>query len=973
LIKTIFKIGIFILFLLLPNYLLGVQTDIQKLINRGDSALFIQKNDEARNLYDRAGILAEQKGVTYYKYLSIYKIAYSYLREDADFLSLAYFTQIQMDFSPVTKQDSALYFLVSLENDIISFNCIKSKYKPSLIEQYAYRYIAFLGRNEKNRLLYLLAAVYEQRLEHKLAIEKYSLFIKQQIADPWLYELSIFKMANQYKELLEYQQAIEYFRLLLEKNRLYISELVIWERIAYCYYYQRNYNNAIKYLKYAAGKYKEGQEVRELVINYTSQGSCNLLLGNKEQAKIKLHEAEYLALSAKVAIEELYYVYLSELYFYKKISDSILVQEYLKICESKIKLLNKNSILYVEANVHITNYYIGINDYIRTIKKVNEFDSIFMPELNLKNENQSYHESYRKLLLNKALSLRKLWECDSAHIELLQQAYETFNRILKVSQEMYLNMEQEASKLQVLKNLREDYENLFLATNNFYSVKKYSKYLDELFLLQQKGKATLFKEIMQESEALYSSTIPERILKIELEIRKQIERLDYYVNSSTSENIGEDIIGELREELIYAKLSHDSLVKIIEKESPIYSKQKKIINEYSLDDVKEIIDESQVVLDYFLREGRLFLMLITKTECFLVESDVQGDIQQDLLDYRSMLQNNPFDKPSGYTYNKFISLSHKLYTTLLHKVEQHLKGKRLIVIPDKELNLVPFETLLTEYVDTNLQTAFADLPFLLKHNPVTVLYSESQLFDKVSKLKRGSKILSFAPDYSNINDSNLVPIPGTQEEVVRISSYFKSKTYLGGEATKKKFRLESQKNYDIIHLALHTIISDNNPKYSQMAFSFAGNAEDTYLTTYEVIGDRYKADLLVLSGCNTGSGKFRSGEGVMHLARSFFFAGIKNIILTQWAVADKSSATIMESFYKYLHEGNSVDVALQKAKIDFLLYGDPLKHHPYYWAGYVNMGNPAEFESKSFLSRYWYLSILGFVLIMLAIIKRNKH
>jgi CHAT domain-containing protein len=97
--------------------------------------------------------------------------------------------------------------------------------------------------------------------------------------------------------------------------------------------------------------------------------------------------------------------------------------------------------------------------------------------------------------------------------------------------------------------------------------------------------------------------------------------------------------------------------------------------------------------------------------------------------------------------------------------------------------------------------------------------------------------------------------------------------------------------------------------------------------------------MTVLSACNTGTGRLQKGEGVMSLARAFLYAGCPAIVMTLWSVEDESSANLMIDFYKNLLSGYSKDEALRKAKIKHIRLADPLKAHPYYWLGYVSIGD----------------------------------
>ena len=130
--------------------------------------------------------------------------------------------------------------------------------------------------------------------------------------------------------------------------------------------------------------------------------------------------------------------------------------------------------------------------------------------------------------------------------------------------------------------------------------------------------------------------------------------------------------------------------------------------------------------------------------------------------------------------------------------------------------------------------------------------------------------------------------------------------------------------------------------------------------------------MVLLSACNTGMGKVNSGEGVFSIARAFLLAGVKDVIYTQWSIADRSSAELMDRFYYYLSQGMPTDVALQKAKVDFILKGDPVKAFPFYWAAYVLEGTPIELRSHKKFFIGLSLSILVILIAFLVWRKRKN-
>jgi CHAT domain-containing protein len=223
--------------------------------------------------------------------------------------------------------------------------------------------------------------------------------------------------------------------------------------------------------------------------------------------------------------------------------------------------------------------------------------------------------------------------------------------------------------------------------------------------------------------------------------------------------------------------------------------------------------------------------------------------------------------------------------------------------------------------------------------------------------------------------NTLLPIPGAKAEVGKISTIYKGTVFEGAAASEKIFKTEASK-YNILHLSAHTIIDNDNPMYSKLVFSpVSGSKDDGLLNTYELFNMKLGAELAVLSACNTGNGRLQQGEGIISIARGFFYAGVPSVVMTLWSVEDASSAKLMELFYKYLHKGLPKDEALRQAKLEFLNHCDQLETYPYFWAGYVNIGDNLPLENK-YRKFYNYLLICATLLIVSGLLlfyfKRKK-
>jgi CHAT domain-containing protein len=194
------------------------------------------------------------------------------------------------------------------------------------------------------------------------------------------------------------------------------------------------------------------------------------------------------------------------------------------------------------------------------------------------------------------------------------------------------------------------------------------------------------------------------------------------------------------------------------------------------------------------------------------------------------------------------------------------------------------------------------------------------------------------PDNQDL--SSLLTLPGVREEVRRISRIMESQVYADENANESNFRTYADR-YRILHLAMHTLIDDENPMFSRLAFSYppADTSQDNFLHTYEIYNMKFNASLAVLSSCSSGYGTMQEGEGIQSLARAFAFAGCPSILMTLWEVADLSTVYMMEKFYNHLKGHNPKPVALRKAKLNYLQDADELKANPFFWSSYVIIGD----------------------------------
>jgi CHAT domain-containing protein len=160
----------------------------------------------------------------------------------------------------------------------------------------------------------------------------------------------------------------------------------------------------------------------------------------------------------------------------------------------------------------------------------------------------------------------------------------------------------------------------------------------------------------------------------------------------------------------------------------------------------------------------------------------------------------------------------------------------------------------------------------------------------------------------------------------------------GSQASEEALKAEPLADFKVIHLAAHGVSDELDSDRTALVFAPGSESEDGLWQAREIRRTRLNADVVVLSACETGSGKLQGQEGVMNLARAFLTAGARSVVASLWDVDDRSTATLMESFYEHLKAGLTVKEALRQAQLDFIKhYGDKAK--PNLWAGFEVIGD----------------------------------
>jgi CHAT domain-containing protein len=151
----------------------------------------------------------------------------------------------------------------------------------------------------------------------------------------------------------------------------------------------------------------------------------------------------------------------------------------------------------------------------------------------------------------------------------------------------------------------------------------------------------------------------------------------------------------------------------------------------------------------------------------------------------------------------------------------------------------------------------------------------------------------------------------------------------------------------LIHIASHGWLDESVPMASGVLLTPprqepgpGATNDDGVLQAWEVFSQlQLRADLAVLSACQTGRGRIVHHEGVIGLPRALIYAGCRAVVATQWQVSDTSTSSLMAAFHRFLRQGNDKDEALMRSIA--VLQAQKTTAHPYHWAAFFVTGDPA--------------------------------
>lgn len=354
----------------------------------------------------------------------------------------------------------------------------------------------------------------------------------------------------------------------------------------------------------------------------------------------------------------------------------------------------------------------------------------------------------------------------------------------------------------------------------------------------------------------------------------------------------------------------DLLVEIERKRPELLSLMK--VNPTTLDDIRKIVEPGVVLLSYYQLQDRLLCWKIEHDRVTLVIKNVSAkELSARISSYRRMLQNlEPLEKQSGELYNILVA----------EQLASSEPLRAVGIIPHGALHYLAFATL-SDGRD-----------YLIDRQQLFYLPAASVLKYTLARRHTDKKLHVLAIGNPDLGNSSL-DLPFAEREAGTLHWNYPDVTTLTRERATESWVREHIAEFGVIHIASHGEFDPINPLFSAIRLARDGKA-DGKLQADEIFGLDIKADLVVLSACQTGLGDIRSGDDVVGMNRAFIFAGTHSLMSSLWRVSDVSTAIMMKQFYRNYttyDKAESLTRAMKHVKNRY--------PHPGYWGAFVLTGD----------------------------------
>ncbi|MEM7368147.1 MAG: CHAT domain-containing tetratricopeptide repeat protein [Bacteroidota bacterium] len=568
--------------------------------------------------------------------------------------------------------------------------------------------------------------------------------------------------------------------------------------------------------------------------------------------------------------------------------------------------------------------------------------------------------------------------------KLLEQALQSVllgNQIADTLRSTYRYRDSQASLSASIKEL---FETGIQACIRLFDQTQDSSYLESALQISEKSKYLLLLDARNASRARQFAGIPDSLLQKEKELEVSITYYEKKLYASQQQETQTQLPIDIEQTLFFLKEERNHLLKKLEEDYPTYYRLKYPSDNLSLAQLQTtILQPEQCLLEYFSGKDSLYLFLVTQSNISIHVSAIQQDTLHLLIDslrnsiYGYHIVPYPDEQIYKRSSREFVRYAYRLYQVLIRPVKP-LLTERVILVPDGILGYVPFAALLEE--PPGKAEAFRHHAYLTRNHSLSYAFSANILLSFIqagdAHVDGKKELLALAPGFSTQDETPtlssietyrndfLGPLTYNKQEIQQIHEIIPGRTLLDQEANLDNF-LRLAPNYSLLHIATHGKANEQVADYSFIAFAPEGASNQPgLLYIRDLYNLQLRADLVVLSACETGTGELQRGEGIVSLAQGFAYAGVASMLTTLWSINDQQTALWMNGFYQFLLNAIPKDKAVQLTHVQYLNSQDDFHSHPFFWAPYIAVGDMRPIE----LSQPHSWANVGWVILLVILL-----
>jgi tetratricopeptide (TPR) repeat protein len=375
----------------------------------------------------------------------------------------------------------------------------------------------------------------------------------------------------------------------------------------------------------------------------------------------------------------------------------------------------------------------------------------------------------------------------------------------------------------------------------------------------------------------------------------------------------------------------------------------------------DILEEGELFLDFVVGDNTSYLFAVTRDSCReVILPGLLSDLPERVELFLRVIGKPP-DSGGSTTGIDVVKLQKSMGTAILGEVADLVAyASHLLIAPDLYFGSLPFGLLIIADGVESREPLFESKAIQYVPSATVLQWLRTEKRRRDTGPHPGA-VLALVPVHTE-------KLAGVEREVEFLQRRYSRVSVAEGEAARTVID-DTGASFEVIHVAAHIEVNDERPWHSGIFLGEPTVSADTvtqarrmkpgkgvlvsatdstqldpedvrrdpYIRAGDIAGRHLRAEMVVLSGCESALGRSHVGEGLSGLMSAFLSAGVPVIVATLWPVDDAVTANVMKEFYLSLDAGLPAAAALREAQI--AIRSRRGTRHPFYWAGFVAVGD----------------------------------